>query len=314
MFKKYLSECLLITAQDNLNSLIDWLNWHLNIIGFDHITLIDNSKTKIPKKAAELFNNIEYISIDGTISQSEIYTKFIDKSNAYWVLPIDDDEILYIPDEYNNNINNFIINKVNKLSEPFYKIGFSWLMMFSKNLLSNSNNSFLEDFNYYCILDVFYKEDFFCQKTMVNTIAKHYYYNNCISKKISYHDINADFMYEYSKNYHIINSDFLGSVHNPISKINDKYIHSYNVSNDIKTIGYKTYKSPNLNNPLLLHYKYQTIDSWNKKINRNRFNDIVAGYYDNFYRMNTIYIIYDYVKDKLHKFDNVKNLYLKNKN
>ena len=314
MYKKYLTECLLITASNDINIINDWLFWHINICKFEHIVLIDNSVTKNIKQCIKPYSNIDYVSIDGNISQSDLYTKFVNQSNAYWVLPIDDDEILYIPDEYNNNINNFIVNNVMTMKERYYKIGFSWLMMFSNGLLQKSGNSFLEDYNYYAILDCINGEDFFCQKTMVNTLIKHLYFNNCIPKKVSLDTINANFLIDYIKKYQPVNAEFIGTVHNPISKYNDKYYHSYNVSCDLITIGYKTYKKPDINKPLLLHYKYQSIESWLKKISRHRFNDTVSMYYINYYKQNIIYDIYNQIKDDLHIFDNVKSIYQYNKN
>ena len=60
--KKYLSEIILITNHNNKYTLFDWLFWHLNIIKFDHVVLIDNNSTFDVKNICNMFGDkVTYI-------------------------------------------------------------------------------------------------------------------------------------------------------------------------------------------------------------------------------------------------------------
>ena len=316
--KKYFSEILLITNHNNQYTLFDWLYWHLNIIKVDHIILIDNNSSIDVKKICNLFNDkITYIKYENNISQSEIYTEYVNKSESCWVLPIDDDEFLYVSDKYENNINNLLYDYTQKFNNVF-KFSVNWVSMYSKNLYktveekqdylnlydytydinfvnNNKNNNNIEIFNYI--------------KSIVNTTVKHFYPKDSAEKiRVDSKTIAPD-----NKNF-AYNFDQLGSVHNPITILNNTYLHSYNTQDNDFNVGFFHKNSINYDGDMLLfHYKYRSLDEWLYKIHRrNRFNDLYSTYNDNYYD-DIINIIYSH-NNEFTKCDIAKNLYNKYKN
>ena len=126
--KKYFTEALLITNNNNKYAIFDWLYWHINIVKFDHIVVIDNNSKYNLESICKLFgNNVTYKKINGNISQSEIYTEYVNNSESWWVLPIDDDEFFYVSDKYDNNVNTLLYNYAKTYSNT-YKFSFNWIM------------------------------------------------------------------------------------------------------------------------------------------------------------------------------------------
>ena len=299
--KKYLTEALLITNTNDAYNIIDWIYWHINIIGFDHIIIIDNDSTADLKRICSFFGDkVKYIKLSGKLNQNDVYNKYVNCSKAYWVLPIDDDEFLYISDKYQHNIKKLILSNENY---KFLKLSFTWMMMFSKNIISSrdlKNSNSFELFNYYYDNTHGFFEDITNIKTLVNTCAKHYYASdNSNFKKthfITADDLNID-NYEARINYQISNCyDHMGTVHNPITILYKTFQHAYNLSNNLIDIGYKAHRLVNHTDDVyLLHFKYKTKAEWDYKVNRrNKFGDIIETYYDSVYMNNTINKAYSY--------------------
>lgn len=291
MNKKYFTELILITCTNDGNNIKNWINWHESL-GFEHIIIIDNDSTcDIKKIIADLnYKNIDYIKITGSISQEDIYNFYVNNSNSFWVLPLDDDEYLYI----NQNINDLLISAYNKYKS--FKFSFPWAMMYSNELLKNTDKSYLEAFQY---VDINNKN--INIKTIVNTLIKHYYgagekhsEMNKTVEEIEYDKINA------WNNYENITIDRIGTVHNPLSKYNNTYFHSYNINNindPILCCGFYSNSILKLDTNFILHFKYRTIDDWNYKLNiRNKFNS--CKWYYKLNNCDEIYNAYKTVKLK----------------
>ena len=70
-----------------------------------------------------------------------LYNKYINnESKAWWVLPIDDDEFLYISNKYENNITKLILTLDEKYK--MNKVSFQWRNMFPFEYTKTRNKSF----------------------------------------------------------------------------------------------------------------------------------------------------------------------------
>ena len=96
--KLYLSEIVLLTKSYNLEDFKDWMSWHLNTCHFDHIHVFDNESTVDIKSVCESYGDrVSYELIKGWPNQYALYNRYINNENkAWWCLPIDDDEFLYM--------------------------------------------------------------------------------------------------------------------------------------------------------------------------------------------------------------------------
>ena len=305
--KKYLSEVLMISNETNSQRIYEWLIWHLHIIGFEHAVIIDNTNDGTLRQTCSLFENVEYHNLVGVQKQSDIYTNYVRNSNSYWVLPIDDDEYLYISDKYNHNINKLIYEKTK--NKPIYKLSFNWLMMFNNSIKEDYLSVFSSSYDRYFLLNEYENEDFLCAKTMVNTLIKHIWCNDKPTINVTYESVDADVnLYTNVKNY----NEHLGSVHNPVSKLHNVFQHAYNVTNDMVVPGFKGYKFPydvNDCDGILLHFKYRTRSEWNAKITKQKFNDISPGYYMLNYTKTKFEKIYNMVFCNMNVFNKHVNLY-----
>lgn len=301
--KCYLSEIILITCTNNINIFEQWLFWHKNIIGFEHIIVVDNNSIVDLKSVCDKYQNVEYVYKPGSISQSDTYNYYVNNSKAYWCLPIDDDEFVYISDKYNNNINNLII-KMHDEHKEFFKLSFMWAMMFSKDIIQSRNLSdpVFKDFTYMYTKTEFI-EHIINIKTLVNTLVKHYYVKDTDPLiRIKYEDLDLPpekLIYWKNAGWNmLIPYDHMGTVHNPISKLFDTYIHAYNVTNGFTDIGYLGHKNLEItDDAYICHYKFRSFDEWKYKIyQRSKYNDLYSDY-DAHYMEETFYKAYSY-KDK----------------
>lgn len=316
--KKYFTEALLITNNNNKYAIFDWLYWHINIVKFDHIVLIDNNSKYNLESICKLFgNNVTYKKINNNISQSEIYTEYVNNSESWWVLPIDDDEFFYVSDKYDNNVNTMLYNYAKTYSNT-YKFSFNWVMMFSKDLYKSVD---LKS-DYFNLYNYTYNTNFINRnnkimtneflnhnKTIVNTLLKHLYIKDTEKTiKVTAKTVNLKDKINFLNGF-----DKLGSVHNPITMFNSKFKHAYNTSDECENIGFFRTKPLNYDtDALIFHFKYRTSDEWNfKTMNRSKFTDLYATY-DFDYSPNIIKNIYSY-KNMFKECNIGKNLYNKYK-
>jgi len=326
MNKIYISEIILVISTNDLPNFKYWLFWHINIIKFDHIIIIDNDSTVNLYSECLKYNNVEYIKKSGSISQSDIYTYYVNNSKAYWCICLDDDEFLYISDKYKNSINYFIKLYTAEHSD-YLKLAFPWAMMRSCKLLQNRNfetpvfeifdqtmdNTIIELNNYPTKV-----ECISCVKTLVNTLIKHYYAKD--TEKIiqidrETIDLSPNRLYEIYQNVpctQVFYYDKLGTVHNPVSKLFNTYVHAINVMNNQINIGYCSTAKINIQtDAFIAHYKFKTIDEWNYKTYfRNKFNDLYSTY-NLFYTDDRIKEAY--IKTKIIYNDKLKLLWNKYK-
>lgn len=144
MKKKYLTEVVLLTKSYNLQDFKDWLKWHLEIVGFDHCHVFDNESSVDIKSVCDSYKDkISYEKIIGWPDQYSLYNRYINnESKAWWVLPIDDDEFLYVSDKYKNNIKNVILD-VSKSQKDRCKICVGWRNLFPEKYIENRQNEHL---------------------------------------------------------------------------------------------------------------------------------------------------------------------------
>lgn len=133
--KNYLTEVVLLTKSYNLQDFKDWMHWHLDVIGFDRCKIFDNESLVDIKSVCDKYGDrVSYELVKGWPDQYNLYDRYINnESQAWWVLPIDDDEYLYVSDKYKNNVNEFIkqwLNGMPNIYSGWFKICVGWRNMF----------------------------------------------------------------------------------------------------------------------------------------------------------------------------------------
>lgn len=135
---------MLLTKSDYIEELECWLHWYLNILCFDHVVIFDNESpiniqsviSKFPK------DKIDYRFIPGWPNQYKLYTEYLKESKAQWVIPLDDDEYLYIGKNYNHNIRD-LINSLS-IQHNKNKYYFLWVNLFSPEYLKSKSGLYVE--------------------------------------------------------------------------------------------------------------------------------------------------------------------------
>lgn len=95
---RYKTEAMLLTKHLNPSDLEEWLDWHINRCGFERIHVFDNESDYDVRTVCDKFGNrVTYDLVEGQPRQYKLYDEYINwRSNAEWVMPIDDDEYLDI--------------------------------------------------------------------------------------------------------------------------------------------------------------------------------------------------------------------------
>lgn len=126
----YFTEVLLLTKSNNLQDFKDWLHWHLDVICFDHIHVFDNESSVDIKSICDTYGDrVSYELIKGWPNQYVLYNRYINnESRAWWVLPIDDDEFLWLDKKY-ENINDFML-WFNTAHKSWRKLSIGWRNIF----------------------------------------------------------------------------------------------------------------------------------------------------------------------------------------
>lgn len=95
---RYKTEAMLLTKYLNPADLREWLDHHLNVCKFDHIHIFDNeSNFDVYSICREYGNKISYELVEGQAYQYRLYNSYLEcRSNAEWVIALDDDEYLDI--------------------------------------------------------------------------------------------------------------------------------------------------------------------------------------------------------------------------
>ncbi len=126
--KIYLTEILLLIKCRNPKDFIDWIEYHLKL-KFNHIVVLDNESPFDIKSICEKYN-LEYHYIEGFPNQYKLYNEYVNNSKSWWVLPIDDDEYLYMKNF--NDVNDMILYYQDKW-EDMNKLSIRWKNMFPEN-------------------------------------------------------------------------------------------------------------------------------------------------------------------------------------
>lgn len=312
---KYNSEVILVTNCINLKNVLLFLFWHLYIIKFDHIVVFDNSDIGILEKYITLFDNkITYIKKPGVISQSDCYNAYLKISNAKWILPIDDDEFLYISDKYNNNINTYLTFITENY--PAAKYSFNWRMYYSiKDVAPDADDFYISMFQ-----DMFYCHNYMaispqklisCNhvKTIINTDYPHLYLNDNGGIK-QYIEL------ELKKRlpYNVITP--MGSTHNPITKLNGMFYHAINTETYLENIDYYYDDSMHeiKNDVYLAHFHYKTINEYIKKCKNFKFTNISNTFKHECYTLDAYNRGINFIRKYLVYNDELFELLNKNKN
>ena len=97
---KYNTEAMLLTKYLNPDDLREWLDHHLNVCKFDRVHVFDNeSSYDVKSICAGYGDRVTYELIEGQAYQYRLYDSYIEcRSNAEWIMPLDDDEYLDIGD------------------------------------------------------------------------------------------------------------------------------------------------------------------------------------------------------------------------
>lgn len=179
----YFTEILLLTKSDYPDELECWLNWYLNILKFDHIVILDNESPINIQDIISKFpqNKIEYHYILGWPNQHALYTEYLKKSKAEWVIPLDDDEYLYIGEKHNHNIKDLINYLYTSYRKNKYY--FLWLNMFSPNYNKYRTGLFINthtSYSYLACRRIYssWPEDNGWGKCIINTKLEYEYQTN----------------------------------------------------------------------------------------------------------------------------------------
>ena len=95
---RYKTEAMLLTKYLNPVDLREWLDHHLNVCKFDKIHVFDNeSDYDVRSICDEYGSHVTYELVEGQAYQYRLYDSYLEsRSNAEWVIPLDDDEYLDI--------------------------------------------------------------------------------------------------------------------------------------------------------------------------------------------------------------------------
>lgn len=142
--KRYLTEVVLLTKSYNLQDFKDWMHWHLDIIGFDCCHVFDNESSVDIKSVCDSYGDrVTYELVKGWPNQYALYNRYINNESPAWlVLPIDDDEFLYISDKYNNNVDDLMLS-VFEEHKDWNKLCVGWRNLFPKEFTEERTNEHL---------------------------------------------------------------------------------------------------------------------------------------------------------------------------
>lgn len=142
---KWKTEILLLTKYLNRADLDEWLNWHINVQGIEHVHIFDNNNTYDIRPVVEKYGaHVSYESIVEHPRQYDLYNRYISyQSEAEWVLAIDDDEYLDIDKTMFQNAYDMIVYYQHKF--PDLKVlAMRWKHLFPKILHSERKGKVLD--------------------------------------------------------------------------------------------------------------------------------------------------------------------------
>ena len=104
----------------------EWVQHHLSL-GFSHVHVFDNGTAFNLEAACKKYgNSVSYEKVEGHVCQYVLYEKYIKGCNAEYVMPIDDDEYLWLAPEFTT-----IVDLLEHYGNPDC-FGIRWKYMFPK--------------------------------------------------------------------------------------------------------------------------------------------------------------------------------------
>ena len=283
MRKKYFSEILLLTKSYYPEELQCWIQWYLDILGFDHIVIFNNeSPIDIESVISPYKDKIELFSISCWPNQHKLYTDYSKESKSQWMIPFDDDELLYLSDHYNHSVTNFI----EYFSGKYHKnmIYPLWLNMLSKNPITSKE-------------DLYINTHTFFSYRAYGKISLHYSNSNVLGKCF----INTDYEYNYI--------DSVTPCHHIPRCLNGDY--EAVVPDGTFTKTDRVYRPGYTPNCFIAHYQFKTKSDWVRKCN----NQLVStdkctlfgrkGVYDLLYSYKDLFTECTLVKDLWEKYKSI---------
>lgn len=127
--KIYFTEVVLLTKSYSLQDFKDWLHWHIDVLNFHHAKIFDNKSPANIKSICDSYGDrVSYEYIEDTRGQYPLYDDYINNhSRAWWILPIDDDEYLYMKNF--TDVNDMILYYQEKWPS-MNKLSIRWKNMF----------------------------------------------------------------------------------------------------------------------------------------------------------------------------------------
>lgn len=142
MDKPYLSEVYCVTKTRRLQDFQDWMTWYTKVIPFDHIVIYDNESFVDIKSVCEQYGGlVEYYRVDGFPERYKINTHHSNqRSRAKWTIPLDDDEFLYIGEQFDHSVNKFL-TYMEETYPTCKKIAAMWINMISEHPVESRDDS-----------------------------------------------------------------------------------------------------------------------------------------------------------------------------
>lgn len=144
----YKTEAILLTKYMDVTDLVEWLEHHLNTVGFEHVHVMDNGPGNDLKGVCDSYNEayeedkVSYQKVYGHPRQYRLYDAYINgMSAAEWVMPIDDDEYLDIGDF--DTVYDAICYYRNKFPHMMM-LGVRWKHLFPKKFHTERTGNVLE--------------------------------------------------------------------------------------------------------------------------------------------------------------------------
>lgn len=145
---RFKTEAILLTKYMDATDLVEWLEHHLNTVGFEHVHVMDNVLGNDLKGVCDSYNEayeedkVSYQKVYGHPRQYRLYDAYINgMSSAEWVMPIDDDEYLDIGDF--GTVYDAICYYRNKFPHMMM-LGVRWKHLFPKKFHTERTGNVLE--------------------------------------------------------------------------------------------------------------------------------------------------------------------------
>ena len=115
-----------------------WVQHHLSL-GFSHVHVFDNGTAfDLEATCKKYGDSVSYEKVDGHVCQYALYEKYIKGCNAEYVMPIDDDEYLWLAPEFKT---------IGDLLEHYGNpdcFGIRWKYMFPKDFNAHRTGTVLD--------------------------------------------------------------------------------------------------------------------------------------------------------------------------